>query len=207
MDKKTIVHVVAEAVILGGVTVYMVNRMSAMEHELKELRVDLQVVAKRQLKIEQNHSHAIRQIGQASQAQPARSMVHHAPPPVAQPVHRPMPAAQRPPMRQAPPVQRVQPPPPVAAPKRVQFTDDEDEPQDPDEELMAREFGEEPEPEEEQDEESEEAPPVVATRARGRKPVRAGVKIPTGPGKKPGARDMDDVKNRAAEMARRAGAE
>jgi hypothetical protein len=46
MDKKLAVHVAAETVVLGSLTVYLINRIGALESRISELEKDLQVTAK-----------------------------------------------------------------------------------------------------------------------------------------------------------------
>ena len=196
MDKKTITHVAAEAAVLGALTMYLLGRISHLENEIKELRVDLQIVAKRELQTEQNHAQAIRQIGtqNASVQHPVAS--HVVPPPKVQPVR---PAARAQPVQ----VARPQPAPVrVTAPKqkKVQFSD-EAEP-DSDEELLEQEFGQAAV--EVVESETEESSEEVRVKSKARKHGKA-IKIPAAVKKTGGARDMDDIKQKAAEMARRAG--
>ena len=46
MDKKLAVHVAAETIVLGSLTVYLINRISALEVRISELEKDLQATAK-----------------------------------------------------------------------------------------------------------------------------------------------------------------
>lgn len=214
MDRKTTIHVAAEAAVLGALTVYLLGRISTLENEIKELRVDIQTVAKRELFTEQNHAQAIRQIGsQSTSSQPATSHVqppnaHVQPPrPQVQPNGghtRPQLQPARPPAQNIRPAIRNQPPVRVAAPqpKKVQFSD-EAEPNS-DEELLEEEFGSSRKVVEEVESEQEESSEEVQVKAKPKKPSK-GIKIQNAPKKSGGARDMDDIKARAAEMARRAG--
>ena len=247
LDKKTLVHIAVEAAVLGVVSTYLLNRVSHLENELKELRADLQIVAKRQLKTEQNHAQAIRSVAAqpANRApeggQPATQHNHHAhQPAVNHAAHRAIPpvTATRalPPATQ--PVHRAPPQPiqavhravqlPAQPTRKVQFSDEPEA--DSDEELLEEEFGPpqtrheerhvappvrtqlpsrhrepepEPEDEEEPEESSEEEVQVVSRKRSGKKPA-ASLRVPSA-AKKGGNRDMDDIKARAAAMARAAG--
>lgn len=46
MDKKLIVHVAAETIVLGSLTVYLINRIGALESRVSELEKDIQAIAK-----------------------------------------------------------------------------------------------------------------------------------------------------------------
>ncbi len=194
MDREKMIHIAAEAAVVGGITIYLLNRITALEEEVKLLKGDVQVVAKRNLHIEQNHATAIKQIMEAEPRSP-------------RPKNPIQPRSQQPPIQTNVPMRSVQHHPqsrahhhhtqPSSKPKKVQFTDDDSSSEDSSEEESSSEDSSEiieiPRP-------KKKTPP--------KKPQKRGkVKIAATRKAKSGNRDMDDVKTRAAEMARKAGSE
>lgn len=202
MNKTTAIHVASEITVVGGLFVYLLNRITSLEAEVAELKKDTQAVGAHQLRSEKSHAEAITELSNRlsshnnnrPQPQPhvnhnhAHDHNHHVP--------------------QQPPQMRVRvpptPTPPTNArahprtqqPPRVEVVEEQTE-----EELLESEFGdvEEDVQEEEQEEpEEEELPPP----RRGKKAVTF---TPTS--QKRSATSMDDIKRRAAEMRARAGAD
>lgn len=58
-DRKTAIHVAAETAILGGLTVYLLNRISALEQKVAELEKDTQAVARHGVVVERKQAEAI----------------------------------------------------------------------------------------------------------------------------------------------------
>lgn len=196
MDKKTTVHVAAEAVILGALTLYLVNRVAALEQRVANLEREIVVVAKKEAHVAQSHATALRTLLEGGVKQPvavssgAPQVHNHAPHHTAQEVGHAHSHGEHTHHHHAPPVQR-----------KVTFNDD---PEEVDEELMEQEFGadEEPEPEE-----SSESPPARRKPA-GKAKGRSKIKVATTPSRKTQkGKDMDDVRAKAAMMQREAEAE
>lgn len=186
MDKKTTVHVAAEAAVLGALTLYLVNRVSGLEQRIATLERELLVVAKKEAKVEQAHGAALKTL-LTNDANPiAPHHVHNHPHPHPQPQqHHVAPVADR-----APPVQG----------RRVTFSDDPDG--DEDDDLMDREFGGGSE-----EEEASESPQPVPKKKAGRG-GRSKLKVASTPAKKnPKGKDMDDVRAKAEAMRRAAEAD
>jgi len=180
IDKKTLIHVGAEAAVLGTLTIYLLGRISALEKEVKDLRNDLQIVAKKSVLIENSVRNG--------PPQPRRAVSfddehQRAPPQAAHQgghqqtshVHHHQPAN--------PPQQRNVHPPQNRPPPRVQEAEE-----DEDDALLASEFGEPEEP---------VRPP----------PQQRMVRPPAGRGVSRRTNDMDDVKAKAARMAAAAGSD
>lgn len=238
MEKSQIIHIVAEATIVGGLTVYLLNENSRMKSEIEQLKKDLQVVAQKQALVQQTHANAISSVMKSSrggaatghhQPQPAHSNQQpqpkmtrmHAPQPshaghshsshsshtnhpaahTGAANHRPRPQAGNP--HAGPGGRRVQ------FDERVQVLEDEQEEEFSDDDLLASEFGDDPElddeyGEEEQYEEDEPEPeqPKLSSGKKG-KGKKGGMKIPSSAPKNR-AGSMEDVKARAAMLARQA---
>jgi hypothetical protein len=206
MNKTTAIHVASEIAVVGSLFVYLMNKISALEMEVAELKKDTQAVGAHQLRSEKSHTEAITELNNRmsghnnirsqpnayvhSQPQPPQHNHNHAH------AHQPQPTVRvRVPPTPIPPVQAGRHPRAQQPPPKVEVVDDQTE-----EELLESEFGDEQDEQEEQEEpEEEEAPPP---RRGGRKAVTF---IPTS--KPKSATSMDDIKRRAAEMRARAGAD
>ena len=53
------IHVVTETVVIGGLTVYLLNENAALKKRMDQLEKDLQVVAQQQVRVQQTHAGAI----------------------------------------------------------------------------------------------------------------------------------------------------
>ena len=78
MDKKTIVHATAEVVVLSTLTIYLINRISALENRVAELEKDNQAIAMHTVKVENGHANAIKQLAQVAQRQVTHTKVEDA---------------------------------------------------------------------------------------------------------------------------------
>lgn len=194
MDKKTTVHVAAEAAVFGALMLYFVNRVAALEHRVTNLERDIVAVAKKEAHVEKSHSVALRTLLEGG--------VRHTE--VGQAVHPPHPPhahnhGEHTHHHHAPPTANNRQPPPQQ--RKVTFNDD---PEEVDEDLMEKEFGED---EEQEQEESSESPPVrrkPAGKTKGRSKIKVAT-MPTSKGRK--GKDMDDVRAKAAAMQREAEAD
>uniref|UniRef100_A0A6C0CIG5 Uncharacterized protein n=1 Tax=viral metagenome TaxID=1070528 RepID=A0A6C0CIG5_9ZZZZ len=178
MDKKTTVHVAAEAAVLTALTLYLVNRVAALEQRVTTLEKEIIVVAKKEAKVEQTHGTALRSLLEGGIRRAATTEV---PPPH---VHSHPHVHNHPPQVSHSHVQ-----------KKVTFGDD---PEEVDEELMEQEFGDS------EQEESSESPPTrkkSSSKSKGRTRIKV-TSAPPRRGQK--GKDMDDVKAKAAAMQKAA---
>lgn len=213
MDKKTATHVATEVVVIGSLTVYLLNRIASLEQKISQLELDLQIVAKKEAKVEQVHTAAIRELSVKVLKQPqphGHSVVRH----------HPTPSETRVPRTQVSSGQKD--------PKRVTFSDQDPDP-DPaneddedDDVLMEREFGssrrddhddqDDQEGSEDRDEE-EYVPPQKASRvaisSRSKKPARRGIVSAPARSQDKGRKsnDMEETRAIAERLRREAGAE
>jgi len=176
MDKKLAVHVAAETVVLGSLTVYLINRIATLEARVSELEKDGQAIARHTVVTERKQAeilNAMSQVLKNGNRQPFR------PGPVENPQPKPILKS------------KVQPSPSTGK-KKAHFSD-------------VSESSSESESEEE-----EEAPVVVAPKLKSKTTKTSkGVKVKTAraPNETSAtrkSRDMDDVKNQAAMLARAA---
>ena len=181
-ENKTVLHIAAETVVFGGLTLYLLNRISSLEQEVAKLRADVQIVAKHG----SNVTEAVNEVGRrvlAMNTQPAIKSAIETTPPVVSALVTPV-------------VQQEK-----KAAKKLQFTDDESEDeafQAPQAEQHVAERMEEVEESDEEDEPP--ARPVIKPRSKSKR-SQSGVKVvssPAPPVAKKGGKDMDELKRKAA---------
>ena len=63
LDKKTLVHVAGEVVVVGGLTAYLINRIGALEARVAELEKDLQAIAKHSVSNERKQNEVLNAMG------------------------------------------------------------------------------------------------------------------------------------------------
>lgn len=105
LDKKTLIHIAGEVVVVGGLTAYLVNRIAALEAKVAELEKDLQATARHTVSTEKKQNevlnamgHLIKTSGKTQQPQQVHQMHSHASHPTTKPHHTPhaKPAATQP---------------------------------------------------------------------------------------------------------------
>lgn len=178
MNKAQVVHVAAEAAVIGGLTAYLINENAKLKKDIAELRRDLQVIARYQLRVQQNHATAISGMIKATRiSETAKAAV--------------------PPSEPNPPVQ-----------KKVRFAEQpKPRAEVSDDELLASEFGgdeeapqdDEPSVEEEVSSEEEEAAPIRQPSNRRDRLKNKGKKMQPSKDRKQ-TTGMDDIKQRAAAL-------
>lgn len=84
LDKKTLIHIAGEVVVVGGLAAYLVNRIAALEAKVAELEKDLQATARHTVSTEKKQNevlnamgHLIKTTGKPQQAQQGHSMHSH----------------------------------------------------------------------------------------------------------------------------------
>jgi hypothetical protein len=181
--------VAAEVAVFGALTLYLVNRVAALEQRVANLEREIVVVAKKEARVEQSHATALRSLLEGGVRQPSHQPVDSS---IASHVHnRPTPAAH---VHSHAEHTHHHPPPQ----RKVTFNDD---PEEVDEELMEQEFGDD------DPEESSESPPArrkPSGKSKGRSKIKV-VTMPSSKGRK--GKDMDDVRAKAAAMQREAEAD
>lgn len=191
MDKKTTVHVAAEAAVFGALTLYLVNRIASLEQRVSDLEREVIIVAKKEAKVEASHSNALRSLLENgvkhNGATDTPSHVHNHPPHV----HNHAPPS-------APPHVHNHAPPTAA--RKVTFSDDQND--DDEEALLEREFG----GDDATESESVESPPQARKKPSGKAKGRSRIKVVSAPPPRKGqkGKDMDDVKAQAEAMRRAA---
>lgn len=59
LDKKTLVHIAGEVVVVGGITAYLINRIGALEARVAELEKDLQAAARHAVATERKQNEVL----------------------------------------------------------------------------------------------------------------------------------------------------
>jgi hypothetical protein len=127
MDKKLAVHVAAETVVLGSLTVYLINRIGALETRVAELEKDLQATAKHTVLAEKKQVEVLNAMSHLIKSN-AKSGNHHT-------VAHQSPHDGRSHVVHS--IQKKSPTPPTSDKKKVSFSDADDvEDEDSSEELV-----------------------------------------------------------------------
>ncbi len=200
MNKGQLVHIAGEAIVLTGITLYLMNRITALENKVAELEKDAQSSARHHLKAEKHHSQAMNQISlrlnehdqglnsAKNQWTQLNQSVNH----VAQqlnnghnPNHASFPPANPPASNQKPKHYQQHPPAMKKAPKIEEMSEED--------QLLENEFGDS------EGEEEEFVPPPKPAK-KGRVKFKPEKKAVSG-----NSRNMDDVKAKAARLQAQAG--
>jgi hypothetical protein len=196
MNKTVITHVAAEAIVLGSLTVYLLNRIASLEQRLAQVELDVQIVARKEARVEEVHTTAIKNLASMSRNTDTERRIEPNPVPMSS-IRAPLQPSSGSGVKYS---QQGQ--------KKVTFSTHEEE--EDDEELLAREFAnEEPsDVEDEEDEESEEKPQRPAVVTKSRKPNRRAITpSPKAPPERRGGKNMDDTRAMAEKLRKEAGAE
>ena len=217
MDKQTIIHAAAESAAFIALTVYVINENSNLRKEIEQLKTDLQIVAKHQMKVDNQHNVLLDnlvtrtnklesapkpQVHQISQPKPQNDMlVQRQQQQMAAMQQQQLLRQQQQQQQQAQARAQTQP---QRIKKQVKFIEEDED------DMLEHEYGGQGEEEDEEEyysesEEEPQPPPKLIANKKPKRPTM--VKNPNPPPKRRGARDMDDLKAKAAQMRAEAGDE